>query len=384
MLNTELLQPSAPKPICNRDETLKKMDRESALALPARERLRWFYLQRVGHPELERVTAQVKQLLEPDNDTKIVSVVGMPSIGKTTLAESLCELLEECDQEDLHSSEIPLLYARTPANGEKALSWVGFYNAVLEAGQEMLISKRREVVEVGGRLQLIRGGRPTLHELRGLIERMLRNRNVRYLVIDEVMHLLRTKQYEHVMDTLKSLADAHATKLVLLGANDLAELITNYGQVARRGEIVHYRPYPTSANPIDAPGAAFLGLTQVPDAQKPFVDQLAKFQRQWPCQEVPDLVGIWPLFLDPCLGSIGLLKLAVLRLAALQMKAKKERFAPAMLGRCFKPKKQLKVILSEAEKINGYLKDAAYGDSPLGSRDRVIELYHLHLQRKAA
>jgi hypothetical protein len=384
MLNVELFQPAAHQEDGARDKILKQMDRENALALSAGERLRWFYLQKVGHPELKRVTVQVKHLLEPDNDTKIVSVVGMPSIGKTTLAESLCELLADRNGNDVHASEIPLLYVRTPANGEKSLSWVGFYTAVLEAAQEMLLNKKRDALVVNGRLELIRGSRATLSELRGLIERMLRNRNVRYLVIDEVMHLLRTKQYEHVMDTLKSLADAHSTKLVLLGANDLAELMTNYGQVARRSEIVHYMPYPTSANPIEAPGAAFLGVKEVPDAQKPFVEQLRKLQGQWPCREVPDLVGIWPLFLDPCLGSIGLLKLALLRLAALQMQAKDERFNPAMLARCFKPKKQLKVILSEAEAIDGYLKEARYGDSPLGSKAKVIELYQQHLQRKAA
>lgn len=384
MLNVELFQPAIQKQDDARDKALKQLDRQSALSLPARDRLRWFYLLKVEHPELKHVTAQVKHLLGPDNDTKIVSVVGMPSIGKTTLAESLCDILEGCSGEEIHSSEIPLLYVRTPANGDKALSWVGFYSAMLEAGQEMLLSKKRYAQVVSGRLELIRGSRPTLSELRGLIERMLRNRNVSYLVIDEVMHLLRTKQYEHVMDTLKSLADAHSTKLVLLGANDLAELMTNYGQVARRSEIVHYRPYPTSADPIEAPGAAFLGVKQVPDAQKPFVEQLRKLQGQWPCQDAPDLVGIWPLFLDPCLGSIGLLKLALLRLAALQIQAKDERFNPAMLARCFKPKKQLKVILSEAEAIEGYLKEARYGDSPLGSKAKVIELYQQHLQRKAA
>jgi hypothetical protein len=138
------------------------MDRNGALALPAVDRLRWFSLRRVGHRELNAVTAQVKQLLEPHNDTKIVSVVGMPSIGKTTLAESLSEVLLGSNGPEIHSSEMPLLYARTPANGDKALSWVGFYTAVLESGQEMLLSKKRDAVAVSGRLELIRCSRATL------------------------------------------------------------------------------------------------------------------------------------------------------------------------------------------------------------------------------
>ena len=74
----------------------------------------------------------------------------------------------------------------------------------------------------------------------------------------------------------------------------------------------------------------------------------------------------------------------IAKVAALQIQAKNERFDPAMLAKCFKPKKQLKVILAEAEAIEGYLKEARYGDSPLGPKAKVIELYLQHLQRKAA
>lgn len=46
----------------------------------------------------------------------------------------------------------------------------------------------------------------TVDEYREFIEEMVHQRRIRYLVIDEALHLLRHDQYERLMDTLKSLA----------------------------------------------------------------------------------------------------------------------------------------------------------------------------------
>jgi hypothetical protein len=41
---------------------------------------------------------------------------------------------------------------------------------------------------------------------------MVHQRRIRYLVIDEALHLLRHDQYERLMDTLKSLANIGGTQ----------------------------------------------------------------------------------------------------------------------------------------------------------------------------
>ncbi|PHN95791.1 hypothetical protein CSC81_18645, partial [Tenacibaculum discolor] len=86
------------------------------------------------------------------------------------------------------------------------------------------------------------------------------------------------------MDTLKSLAYAHPdTKLVLIGTHKIADLMIQYGQVARRSEIIHFKRYKLTSKE---------GAKQTPD-ELAYIDQLKKFESIWPCNEVPNLQIAW-------------------------------------------------------------------------------------------
>lgn len=354
-LLTETTDP-APQAV---DARLRSLSRDAVLALAPSLRMRWFFLLQAAHPELMRVTGALEELLMPDNETKIVSIIGMTGIGKTTLAHSLQTVLTAKFADQAHASELPVVYVPSPANGEKSLSWTGLYSKILEAGREPLIHKKRAQSVSGGELQVIRGGRATLTELRNFIEHMLRVRNVRILIIDEVLHLLRFESYAAVMDTLKSLADAHTTKLVLIGSYDIAERMIEYGQVARRGEIIHYRRYtPGTINPA-----------RLTDDQEAFRQQVAKFQVDWPCRWTPNLQNIWGALMTHSLGSVGMLKSHLLRLASLQMANSDEQLTLRHIQHFLKPPKAAMKILNETTAGEALLRGACYGDSPLSDAE---------------
>jgi hypothetical protein len=337
------------------DAQLRGMNRNQVLTLDAAQRLRWFYLLQLRHAELERVTSDLMELLEPNNETNIISIIGMTGIGKTTLASSLMNSLSARFFGNTKTHEVPVIYVRAPSNGDKSLSWKTLYQRALNAGHEVLVDKKcaTEFTETHARIR--ESSRASLAGLRESLEHLLKHRNVRLFIIDEALHLLRFAAYEAVMDTLKSLADAHATKLLLLGSYDIAELMTQYGQVARRSEIIHYKRYRVGDKAGGKP------------ATKEFEHAVTKLQSVWPCESMPNLVAISDVLFSASLGSVGLLKAILLRAAALQMGVTSETWKAPMLVKAVKSRKLLRKIEQETSAGEAVLEGACYGESMLAS-----------------
>ena len=343
------------------DDMLRLLSREDILNYSNSHRLRWFYLVQVKHFEFNRVLEDVAELLEPSNEVKIISLIGMTGIGKTTLASKLLLRLIERYSGETKPNEVPVIFVKAPANGDRSLSWSVLYRSMLNEGQEVLLRHKRGIETTPEGEMRIRGGtRAPLAELREFIDSMLRNRNVRVVVIDEALHLLRFANYGATMDTLKSLAESYGTKLILIGNYDIADLVSEYGQVCRRGEIIHYQRYKV--------GLKVEGEST--NAQTEFRRIIGVFQRIWPNKVVPNLMEIWYPLMKASLGSVGLLKIALLRLAMLQAQSSSGKITDSMLRKATKSPKSLQKI--EEETINGEerLKGACYGDS-LFSDDEI-------------
>jgi energy-coupling factor transporter ATP-binding protein EcfA2 len=323
----------------------------------SRFRMRWFYLLQLSHRELERVFSDLLELMEPDNDVKIISVIGMTGIGKTTLARELMPLLEGQYGVVGRPDQCPVLHVSAPANGEKSLSWRLLYRRILQAGEEPAIDHKRLSQVVDGKLEAVKGSGKSLGDLRELVEKMLLKRRVKALIVDEALHLLRFNDYSAIMDTLKSLADMGETKLLLIGTHQIAALMIEYGQVVRRSEIVHYRRYL-----IDPKGSKAASADEAE-----YCKQLQKFQDNWPCKQRPNLLAIWRTLMLGSLGSIGLTKSTLLRLLAQQLAEPQEQLREIFFRKAFKGKKSLRILEAEAVAGEEMLEGACYGDGYLSA-----------------
>ncbi|MEO6277369.1 ATP-binding protein [Roseateles sp.] len=348
------------------DATLATMTRNQVLQLCPEQRMRWFYLRQVNHSELSRVARDLDELLDPNNDTKIIAIIGPTGIGKTTLATNILTKLVDRFTSQRQPHEVPIIYVSAPANGDKSMSWKTLYRRIQTAAGEKHIDLQRQTQVSEGEIHAVRGERASLAHMREMLEAVIRKRNVRVIVIDEALHLLRFDQNAAIMDTLKSLADIHQTKLVLIGTYQIAPLMIEYGQLARRSAILHYRRYAIRQNS---------NPQKLTDEQTSFKEAVVKLQSQWPCAEVPHLEAIWDALMNASLGSVGLLKSQLLQLASLQMKRKGEKFEAKDLQRAVKPPKQLQKI--EAETLAGEqdLIGACYGEADFGSEEVMTALF---------
>lgn len=353
--NPEAASPQAADVPRRTDAELASLSRDQVLSLPAPDRLSWFASLRFEHRNLSTVIRQLHELMDPHNDIKLIMLVGPTGIGKTSLVDRCVRAIVERYAPARLPHEVPVAFISAPANGERSLSWKVVYSRLHRACGGLLIDQQRSQVVVAGELMTLHASRVGLAQRREMLEDEIRNRNVRLLGIDESHHLLRFGQNEAMMDTFKSMADIQpATKLMLVGTYQIAPLMTTYGQLARRGAILHYQRYHLSRTPKDdAPTAD----------EEEFRKVLSKFEAHWPCEQVPNLSDTWEVMMKASLGSVGLLKMQLQQLAQLQTRNKGERFKAKDALRAFKSNKMLNQIETEISDGEQQLKDACYGEA---------------------
>lgn len=248
-------------------------------------------------------------MLTASSSADLILVCGPTGVGKSTLGYFLVE--EELKLEAAAMAEnpgfIPAIRIEAPASGEREFSWRLFYQRILNALEGELDAPRTAygVDPETGRVVRPRGTNTNrLSGLRTAIERSLRNRGTRYIVVDEAAHIFRqcpAGRLEAQLDTLKSLSNEYGVQWVLLGSYDLFDLMSLSGQLARRAHVIHFSRY---------------RLDQEVDVRC-FISCLRQLAKGMPALHNIDLVRYAEAFHQTTLGCVGTLRAVLMRLERL-------------------------------------------------------------------
>ena len=334
-------------------EAAARAQRESVLDLSIEKKLEYFSRIIARHPNINSALDDLLTLTAPATGTDIVLLVGPSGVGKSetvaTARKRLLSRFEAAMQAD--PGLIPVVVAEAPASGELQFSWRIFYTKIGEALREPLPDRKRLTVVEDGRWSQRPAG-STVAALRMAIEKALRQRGARLLVIDEAAHLLSdprpAKLLAH-MDALKSLANVSGITLALVGSYDLYSLVCLNGQLARRSAVIHLSRY-RSGNKTD---------------EECFRRVLIELQKWLPIAQPPDLTPFSRHLQDACVGCVGTLKETLTRALACVLE-KGGVWKTAHLERALICENQVARILTETTQGEESLVRAVYGARPGG------------------
>lgn len=292
---------------------------------------------RIKHTRIGQIMGELETLIYPESQDSILLVCGPSGVGKSTLARHMVDqtLKNTSAQMDSDAGLIPAVYVEAPSSGENDFSWRLFYQRILHQLEgELSMPKADYGIDAStGRMIRPRGASGnSLAALRTAVERGLRARGTRFLVIDEAAHIIRQtrrNRLEIQLDTLKSLANECGTQMILVGSYDLYQLVSLSGQLARRTHVLHFERY-RQDNEADL---------------RAFQACVKKFQDALPHLWGQQLEQHTAALLENTLGCVGTLSAVLTRAAMLAQQDK--RWTVDALRRALLTEAQRKQILEE-------------------------------------
>lgn len=215
---------------------------------------------KVTHGHFDHCFSEVRRLCSRSGTSGVVILTGPTGSGKTHLARELFRSLrlafndvpaENRDEAYLERDAlVPVAGIRAVPPRATAFDWQDFYIRLLEQLRDILVEKK---LLVPVQLSLL-GEFPVtspaesmkVQALRRSVEKALRLRKTRVVVVDEAHHILMCKDPDmqrFAFEQLKSLTDETGIVLVLVGTYDLLDIRDYSGQLMRRSDIVHLQRY---------------------------------------------------------------------------------------------------------------------------------------------
>ena len=254
---------------------------------------------RIRHSHIGALIEDVNLMLDAGRNSNLIVICGPTGVGKSTLGEYIveAEIKAQASAMAAHPGFIPAIRIEAPSSGEKEFSWRLFYERILNALEGDLGAPRTAYGVDPDTDRVIRPRGPqrrSLAALRTAVERSLRERKTRCILIDEAAHMMRqchAHRLEMQLDTLKSLSNECGVQWILLGSYDLFELLSLSGQLARRTHVFHFARY---RQDVDSDVLAFSAC-------------LKKFGEWLPALKNVDLLAYSHVFQANTLGCIGTL-----------------------------------------------------------------------------
>src|SRR5574340_1400723 len=172
-----------------------------------------------------------------------------------------------------------------------------------------------------------------LSGLRLSVERSLKQRKTRFVIIDEAIHILRQASERELpvyMDTLKSLANTCGVTFVLVGSYDLYGILSLSGQFARRTHLVHFTRY----------------RKDVLSDHEAFKKTALTLAKHMPVEGDVDLLPWIDSLMENTVGCVGILKDVLQRASTLAL-MNNGTWKDSFLERSFLTRNQTRVILQE-------------------------------------
>ena len=292
--------------------------------------------QRIRHTRIASTIQECRLMLEASGNANLILLCGPTGVGKTTLGEFLveAELKHQAEFMTANPGCIPAIRIEAPASGEREFSWRLFYQRILNNLEGELDAPRTAygVDPATGRVVRPMGSQTNrLSGLRTAVERSLRHRGTRFIVVDEAAHMMRQCRPNHLeqqLDTLKSLSNEYGVQWILLGSYDLFELVSLSGQLARRTHVIHFGRY---REDVKEDLQAFRGCLKQLGAGLPTLRNV-------------DLLRYTEVFIQNTLGCVGTLRTVLMRL---ELMVAEKGFSEDILCRALLTEAQTTQILRE-------------------------------------
>ena len=189
----------------------------------------------------------------------ILALAGSTGVGKTTVSTAVSRDVRKGEIGPSRPEPCGVASVICPTPGPNGFAFgMGFWRTVGQRAGSPTPGQHRHPDVEAARLShgFVRGMRPTIESTRRGTLHLLRACGVRLVVIDEAQHITETRGAQALaqhLNVIKTSVDEFGITFLLVGTYALRAMVLPNGQLGRRTNTIHFRPYhPEVPGDLDA------------------------------------------------------------------------------------------------------------------------------------